>query len=186
MLRITGIANKLVGSAEEAKAAGLDVADVDYPGGDGKVAVPYGDKVKLLYKITITGDPGKEFMVTDDGATHVGGPELNADLTMPKGGSVVIYATRVFSVANIDANGKLSNTATVTPGKGIESSSSSTETTPAWEAVLDSELPKTGGDGTGAYVIAGVALIAIAGVGAIWYTARRRRDGGGDPHGRDA
>ena len=47
------------------------------------------------------------------------------------------------------------------------------------------ELPKTGGDGTAACVVAGVALIAIAGVGAIWY-AVRKKDGGGDPRGRDA
>lgn len=46
-------------------------------------------------------------------------------------------------------------------------------------------FPKTGGAGTGAYVAAGVALIAIAGVGAIC-CAVRKKDDGGDPHGRDA
>lgn len=55
-----------------------------------------------------------------------------------------------------------------------------------WERSDVSELPKTGGAGTGAYVIAGVALIAIAGVGAAWYAVRRRDDGGGDSHGRDS
>ena len=54
-----------------------------------------------------------------------------------------------------------------------------------WERSDVSELPKTGGDGTAACVVAGVALIAIAGVGAIWY-AVRKKDGGGDPRGRDA
>lgn len=55
-----------------------------------------------------------------------------------------------------------------------------------WEPLGSSELPKTGGAGTGAYVAAGVALIVVAGVGAIWYAVRRKDDGGGDPHGRDA
>lgn len=53
-----------------------------------------------------------------------------------------------------------------------------------WEPLGSSELPKTGGAGTGAYVAAGVALIVVAGGAAVWYAARRRRDGGG-PHGRE-
>ena len=51
-----------------------------------------------------------------------------------------------------------------------------------WERSDVSELPKTGGAGTGAYVAAGVALIVVAGVGAAWYAARKKDDGG-DPLG---
>lgn len=55
-----------------------------------------------------------------------------------------------------------------------------------WKQVGGSELPKTGSDGTAAYVAAGVALIVVAGVGAAWYAARKKDDDGGDPHGREA
>ena len=51
-----------------------------------------------------------------------------------------------------------------------------------WERSDVSELPKTGGAGTGAYVAAGVALIVVTGVGAAWYAARKKDDGG-DPLG---
>lgn len=40
------------------------------------------------------------------------------------------------------------------------------------------ELPRTGGAGTEAYVIAGTALVVVAGAGAAWYAIRKRKDGG--------
>ena len=40
------------------------------------------------------------------------------------------------------------------------------------------ELPRTGGAGTEAYVIVGTALVVIAGMGATWYAAKKRKDGG--------
>ena len=129
--QITNFAKELVTSATEASQAGLNVSDITYPGNDGKVHIPNGGTVKLLYKITVTGDAGKAYKVTDEGATYVGGDSMEG--TIPTGGTAVIYVTKTFGVRDINNNGKLVNTATVTPGKGNESSTSSQETTPAEE-----------------------------------------------------
>ena len=40
------------------------------------------------------------------------------------------------------------------------------------------ELPRTGGAGTEAYVVIGTVLVVIAGMGATWYVAKKRKDGG--------
>ena len=39
-------------------------------------------------------------------------------------------------------------------------------------------MPRTGGAGTEAYVIAGTVLVVIAGMGAAWYVVRKRKGGG--------
>ena len=132
--KITSITKKLVESAIDAPSG---VTDITYPTGTGtdkKVHIPQGGTVTLLYKITVKGDAGAKYTVTDNGATWVSGPNLNVENTIPTGGEAVIYVTRTFSANDITSAGKLENTATVTPGKDGESSSSSTETTPAEEA----------------------------------------------------
>lgn len=50
----------------------------------------------------------------------------------------------------------------------VEQSAGEPEPVPA----SGSELPKTGGSGTAAYVAASAVLIVVAGVGAAWYAAR--------------
>lgn len=45
-------------------------------------------------------------------------------------------------------------------------------------ALVGNEMPRTGGAGTEAYVIAGMVLIVMAGAGATWYVVRKRKDGG--------
>lgn len=54
-----------------------------------------------------------------------------------------------------------------------------------WEAA-GSELPKTGGSGTEAYMIIGAILIAAAGAGVIWYAIKKKDDDGGNDGGGDA
>ncbi len=137
--KITGINKELVMSADEIPN-GVTVDGITYPV-DGKVIIPNGGKVKLLYKITVTGDAGKEYTVTDDKAVWVSGGgshkvdngKLTVNGTIPESGSVVIYVTREFTAGDINENGNLVNTATVTPGKGDESNSSATKIIPAGE-----------------------------------------------------
>ncbi len=137
--KITGINKELVMSADKIPN-GVTVDGITYPV-DGKVVIPNGGKVKLLYKITVTGDAGKEYTVTDDKAVWVSGGDspkvdngkLTVNGTIPESGSVVIYVTREFTAGDINENGNLVNTATVTPGKGDESNSSATKIIPAGE-----------------------------------------------------
>ena len=129
--KITGFAKKLVKSPNEVPSD-LEVSGITYPNADGKVTIPEGGAVTLLYKITVTGDAGKAYKVTDEGAKWVGGDPMEG--TIPESGSAVIYVTKRFTKTDINKDGKLVNSATVTPGKDDESSTSSTETTPAEEA----------------------------------------------------
>ncbi len=57
-----------------------------------------------------------EYSVTDDGAKRVGGAEMTG--TIPADGAAVIYVTRTFNKSEVNEDGKLVNTATVTPGTG--------------------------------------------------------------------
>lgn len=117
---------ELVKTATEAPA---NVTDITYPDSDGKVIVPAdGTPITLLYKITVTGDAGAKYKVTDEGAKWAGGAGMVG--TIPEGGEAVIYVTKSFTESDINDDGKLANTAKVEPGKGNDSSSTSTETTP--------------------------------------------------------
>ena len=129
--KITNIDKTLVKSASEIPS-GVTVDNITYPV-NGEIVIPNGGSVKLLYKITVTGDVGAKYKVTDTGASWVSGPQLDVENTIPEGGSAVIYVTREFTAADINKNGKLVNNAMVTPGKDDESSTTSTETTPAKE-----------------------------------------------------
>ena len=95
---------------------------------DANVVIPNGGSVTLLYKLTITGDEGANFVVTDEGATLVGsncGAVQDAETgkisgTIPEGStSVNIYVTKTFT-ANDIIDAKLTNSASVAAGENTE------------------------------------------------------------------
>ncbi len=121
---ITGFDKALVTGAEEASAAGI-TGSYDYPE-NGKVTIPEGGSVKLLYKITVTGKEGVQFTVTDAGAelVPVEGISITAGTdtftgTIPTGEtSLTFYVSRTFTadeltVADADGIQYLVNTASV-------------------------------------------------------------------------
>ena len=88
--------------------------------------------VTLLYKLTVTGDKGAKFVITDESATQVSGSLTG---TIPEAGNVDVYVSRTFS-ANDIKNGYLVNTATIAPNndnltKVDDSKSEATAKTPA-------------------------------------------------------
>ncbi len=109
----------------------IDTTGITFPG-SGLVKIPTDGSATLLYKITVTGTPGKNYVVTDTGAQWVGGSVMTG--TIPETGTANIYVKRSFTSGDINGDGHVVNTAKVTPGKGTESSTTSTETTRADEA----------------------------------------------------
>ena len=95
--------------------------------------------VTLLYKITVKGDKGAKFIVTDAGATLVS-PDTIADGedstfsgTVGDGGTTVFYVSKHFDVTT--GMTSVSNTATIVPGDNAKGpdNDTATETTPAKE-----------------------------------------------------
>lgn len=128
-LKISDFQKKLVNSAADIPD-GINVSGITYPDADGKVMIPDdGTSVTLLYTITVTGDPGKEYEVKDSGAKWVEGSAPMKG-TIPAGKKAVIYVTKSFTKDDIK-DGQVINTAIVTPGKDDESTTIGTETTPA-------------------------------------------------------
>lgn len=128
-LKISDFQKKLVNSAADIPD-GINVSGITYPDADGKVMIPDdGTSVTLLYTITVTGDPGKEYEVKDSGAKWVEGSAPMKG-TIPAGKKAVIYVTKSFTKDDIK-DGQVINTAIVTPGKDDESTTTGTETTPA-------------------------------------------------------
>ncbi len=104
--KLDGISKDLVDSADEAPEG---LTGVSYPV-DGKVTIPEGGMVTLLYKITVTGDEKAEYKVTDEGATAVDGYSLTGGLDT--NGVAVIYVTKTFSATDV-VNGVLTNSASL-------------------------------------------------------------------------
>ena len=107
-----------------------------------------GEGVTLLYKITVKGDKGAKFTVTDDGATLVSpkddtitpGDNSTFSGTVGDGGTTVFYVSKNFTQENIETNGdtkSVSNIATIAHGdnaKGpADDKKTQTVTTPAKE-----------------------------------------------------
>lgn len=121
---ISGIEKNLVDTDEEKKAAQvdpykIDVNNYDYPV-DGVVTIPDGEKVTLLYAITVTGDEGATFTVEDTGASLVA--QADKDITenngkfsgtIPDGDSITFYVSKEFGIGDVNGEGMLVNTATV-------------------------------------------------------------------------
>ena len=93
--------------------------DYDYPV-NGTVNATEGESITLLYKITVSGDAGAGFTVTDEGARLV--EESGSDVTVyqdgdeftgtiPDGGKIEFYVSKTFAIAR-DTK-QVSNTATV-------------------------------------------------------------------------
>lgn len=160
---ITGITKDLVESADEAKAAGIDlnVDPINFPDKNGIVVIPAseGQQIKfanLLYKITVTGKEGAKFTVTDPGAklvspkddtiTEQKDPIDNNNTfsgTIPEGGQAVFYVSKMFSAELLESDADsstgtvLKNTATVETddaGGVDEDSDEATEKVDAEEA----------------------------------------------------
>lgn len=126
--KITGIEKKLVEKINDVPS-NISISGISYPNADGEIIIPADDNVKLLYTITITGTPSTEYKVTDTDATYVGGDYLEG--AIPESGKAIIYVMKSFTEADISDEGKIKNSATVTPGKNDEPTSSCTEITPA-------------------------------------------------------
>ncbi|MBS4881012.1 MAG: S-layer homology domain-containing protein, partial [Firmicutes bacterium] len=99
------------------------------------VVVKEDESVTLLYKITVQGNPGAKFTVTDDGATLVS-PTDNSITenttnntfsgTVGNTGNAVFYVSKHF-----DVNGSaetVSNTATIAPGDNAKGPTENTKT----------------------------------------------------------
>ena len=138
---ITGIEKELVESADE--VTGIDTSTYTFPVND-TVLIPSGESVTLLYAITVTGEEGATFSVTDDNATLVAGTGITAGQgstftgTIPTGeDSITFYVSKSFDADDIDSNGYLTNNVTVKgtgDNKEDPNNDDATEETPADEA----------------------------------------------------
>ena len=165
---ITGLDKELVDTEEEknaAETAGITLTDYDFPT-DGKVIIPENGSVTLLYAITVTGEAGADFTVTDTGADLVSatGVEVSEGSdgntfsgTIPEGAdSITFYVSRAFTAKDLTGeagNQVLTNSATVTTTEmgGVDSDGDEdTEETPAEEEQepVDPDQPGNPDEGT--------------------------------------
>ena len=83
---------------------------ITYPNANNIATVPYGTtSVTLLYRVTVSGDAGASYSVTDTDATCISN---NASGTIPEGGNAVLYFTKTFTGLTTGDN-TCSNTAAV-------------------------------------------------------------------------
>ena len=110
---ITDFDKFLVANNEQKKATGLteeQLARFTFPDEKGRINLPKDGKVTLLYGITVTGDAGEEFTVTDENALLT--PDIATTVenkdngiftgTIPEDGSITFYVEKVFAVDDID------------------------------------------------------------------------------------
>ena len=137
---ITGFEKALVASEAEATEAGI-TGTYDYPDpeNDDKVIIPEGESVTLLYAITVEGEAGTTFTVTDEGAelVEVNSVEIEQSGntftgTIPTGEtSITFYVSKEFTAADIK-NDKLTNSASIDSDDGVkEDEEEAEEETPA-------------------------------------------------------
>ena len=137
---------------------GLNPEDYTFPNDKDVVTVPVNAEVTLLYKLTVTGDVGASYEISDDGATLVTGDGWEGTITGTTGetGTAVIYVTKTFNVNNIDpVDSTLTNSATIEAGEDTTlegDDGSDTEETLAEEGAplppTEEELDDLFGDGT--------------------------------------
>ena len=103
----------------------IELGDINVTYGN-PVTIPNGGSVTLLYLLTVSGDPGANFTITDEDAELVGsncGAALSDDGTItgtiPSGGEALIYVIKEFSSSDIK-DGHLVNSATIQPGEDSE------------------------------------------------------------------
>lgn len=135
---IDSFTKKRLTSAPTDVTLDLDDVTVDY---SEPVVIPEGGSVTLLYKLTVTGDKGANFVITDMGATLVGsncgatqiGNTISG--TIPAGGIAALYVTKTFDADGI-SGGNLTNSASVAAGDDTDLGDgvgSAEESTPAEE-----------------------------------------------------
>ena len=89
------------------------VAGITIPEPGETVSVPADGTVTLMYKITVTGDSGSAYKITDESASVVDGYSLTG--TIDHTGTATIYVTKTFTSSDVK-NSSLTNTASVVPG----------------------------------------------------------------------
>lgn len=120
---ITGFTKSLVyGNDPTAPATGVDVT---LPNRGEKVVIPANGTVTLLYKLTVTGEAGVSFTITDKGAKLGIYDDCNATLngneitgTIPTSGTATIYVTKTFTASDITEEGFVINTAAIAANDG--------------------------------------------------------------------
>ena len=148
---ITGIDKALVDSEDEKSAAqnaGIVVDSYTYPNDEGTVIIPEDGAVTLLYAITVEGEAGTAFTVTDKDATLVAIDSVAITQTddtftgsIPDGGSITFYVSKTFDADDLvnasEGDGTvLQNTANVAgenAGDADPDEDEDTEETPAEE-----------------------------------------------------
>ena len=108
--KLDGISKELVTTETVDVLTG---AGITIPAPGEIVSVPADGTVTLMYKITVTGDSGSAYKITDEGAAVVDGYSLTG--TIDHTGTATIYVTKTFTSSDVK-NGSLINTASVVPG----------------------------------------------------------------------
>ena len=108
--KLDGVTKELVTTSD---VSAPSVEGVTIPDIGETVAVPKNGSVTLMYKISVFGDAGAAYNVTDENATVVNGDSLQG--TIDSSRVAVIYVTKTFTADDI-TNGCLTNNATVVPG----------------------------------------------------------------------
>ena len=108
--KLDGVTKELVTTSD---VSAPSVEGVTIPDIWETVAVPENGSVTLMYKISVFGDAGAAYNVTDENATVVNGYSLQG--TIDSSRIAVIYVTKTFTADDI-TNGCLTNNATVVPG----------------------------------------------------------------------
>lgn len=109
----------------------IDVDGVAFANENGRVTIPKGGSVKLLFKITVSGNPGTDYTVTDEDAVHAGGDPMEG--TIPEDGDAVIYVTKEYQESDKEVSISdpdvyyFTNTAKVEPGKETDNSTDSVQ-----------------------------------------------------------
>lgn len=93
--------------------------------------------VTLVYSITVSGEEGANYTISDPDATVISGSLTG---TIPAGGSATVWVSKTFTADNI-SNGVLNNSATVSPGEGTNGGGSDSAEIPAEEDQGGGEEP---------------------------------------------
>ena len=128
---------KTVVTSEEEKPEGIN-KDFTYPEND-KVTVPQNGSVTLLYKLTVTGESGAKYSITDESVTVASG-SLSGEIPA-KADSVDIYVLKTFLDVKNEEN--LTNTATIRAGEGTKLDTGVGSATKTVEAVVETPEPTT-------------------------------------------
>ena len=107
-LEITRFTKSLVTSARTYRAYGLAVPEFDR---QRDVHVDPYESLTLLYAISVHGDPGAQYVITDSDAVRVGGAPLRG--TIDADGRVVAYVAKTFTWREIRSADELVNVAYV-------------------------------------------------------------------------